>query len=522
MAQRDQVIPLDKLFTKWVIKNVWENKTADFYADEMWNLRIKNWGITVRKWKKTVYFENTTDPIQGITANEVTGKLFVVQDGHLFSINLSNDPVDKTDIWDISHTWSVDFVNYGIYTIILTWAGYPRVYNNATLSQLSHTSIAVNTNPSFWSNYAWFTVVNSTLNPNAIRVSRPITLANQEYCYDFAWSGSEPITFDSKVLWFVNTLQYLRVFTAKTIEYISRGNLTTTWWVASLFTIPIAEWDTLINSSVVCAANEYIFYATDSRKIKTINYVQWNPNPQVATISEEIDEYMQRYLDDDQSKAFCYYDKVENLVKFHFKSKWWLHNDVCVIRDIAAQTFFFDDNKVYWGVAQLWSNYYASSPYLFRVTQDGVTDNDEGAGISRKRYSAKMSMWNPVAQKKFRGNKIAWKINRLWKILREFIVDGKVAMSKTINWSQIPWNQLQSGLWIWWHAIGASPISSPLSSVTSDMLPFTWEADQWAIRTAGQWCQIRLSWSETWQKLVIDFSDITIRTQIRTDTKYKV
>jgi hypothetical protein len=45
-------------------------------------------------------------------------------------------------------------VNYGKYTLILTGSGYPRVYDNSTLSQLTSSNIPANTNPSFGMRYA--------------------------------------------------------------------------------------------------------------------------------------------------------------------------------------------------------------------------------------------------------------------------------------------------------------------------------------------------------------------------------
>jgi hypothetical protein len=77
-----------------------------------------------------------------------------VQNEHLRKINIGNDPIDDTDIGDISQSGKIRFINYGIYTIILTGEGYPRVYNNSSLSQLSSSNIAVNTNPSFGVRYA--------------------------------------------------------------------------------------------------------------------------------------------------------------------------------------------------------------------------------------------------------------------------------------------------------------------------------------------------------------------------------
>lgn len=49
MAGGEDKVVLDKLFSKGIIKNLGSNKTPDFYATVMENLRIKNGGITARK-----------------------------------------------------------------------------------------------------------------------------------------------------------------------------------------------------------------------------------------------------------------------------------------------------------------------------------------------------------------------------------------------------------------------------------------------------------------------------------------
>lgn len=523
MSKRDTVIPLDKLFSKWIIRDKWENKTPDFFADTMINLRIRNGGVTPRNWKKTIYLWANGSWVQGITWNQTTGKLLCVWDEHLYSINLSNDPVDVTDIWDIWYSGSVNMVNYGKYTLILTGSGYPRVYDNSTLSQLTSSNIPANTNPSFGMRYAWFTIVNSNLDKNIIHISRPITQANQERCYDFVWSWAETRTFDSAVSWMISTLQYLRIFTATTIEYISRDTLTTVWWTASLFSVPIASWDILLNSRMVASANEYIFYFTKSRKIKTINYIQWNPVPQVAIISEEIEEFLDNELSDDQSSSFSYYDRENNEVKFFVKSVHWASNDICIARSLNTSSCYIYTSKWYSCMADIDEKQYAGSPFIFRITQDEVTKDDDWAPISWKYLSAKGTIWDPVAQKRFRGNKIAWKLNEETEIFWSFIVDGKTIMwRKHINWSIIHWNWQGNLLWIWsaeiwWEAIGWSN-----ESIVTWLKDFSEQADVWAIRASWQYFQILLEWSKRWQDFIIDYTDITIRPQVRSDIRNKV
>lgn len=522
MATGETTVALDKIFSKWIIRNLGENKTADFYAHTMINMRIKNGWITPRKWTETVYNGSNANEVQWITANTVNNTLLVVQNGHLRKINIWSDPVTDTDIGDISYSGKVRFIEYGKYTIILTWSGYPWVYDNSTLSQLTSSNIAADTNPSFWVKYAGFTVVNSSLNENAIVISVPITLANQEKSYDWASSGKEDITFASKVLWMTSTINFLRIFTERSIEYISRDNLTTTWWVSSLYTIPIAQWDVLMNPDTVTNANEYIFYMTASRKIKTINYVQGNPVPQVATISEEIDEFMQNKLNSDQTNAFASFDKVENLVKFHVRSRTWSSNDMVIIRDLENETRFVDMDKYYLWIAELGEKYYAWSALSYRIVQDekGVDDDDDP--VQFEYLSTTISLWDPVMQKQFRWAKIGGKINWYAKFEWTIYVDDVSSMSKQIDGSTIPWNSSPLSLWIGWSPIGAQPIGWNIFEESEEMSDFEREATRLSLRASGQKVRIGIKWWQNNQKMIVDYAEITLRPRKRSSIASRV
>lgn len=516
MAKGDQTTVLDKLFWYWLSDNLGENKVADHYAKEIINMRIKNWWITARSGRELVFDWDDINHVQWITANHVNNTLLVVQDWHLRKINLASDPITDTDVGDISHSWPVNFVNYWKFTIILTGAGYPRVYDNATLVQLTDAKIPLNTNPSFGMRYAWFTVVNNNLVKNSILISRPITLANQERAYEWVWSGSESITFDTQVLGMTSTLNFLWIFTQTTIDYISRDNLTTTWWVASLFSIPIATGDELINSETIASANEYIFYMTKKRKIKSINYVQWNPTPQVAVISESIDWFLQD-LNQDQTGSFAFYDKQENLVKFYVKSKNSIVNDTCIIRDLDNQTRLIDKDKFYAWVASLAENTYAWSNLSYKVIQDEVGFDDEWTPIQRS-YLWEITLWNPTQTKQRRGQKIAWKINDNTIISREVSIDEKVILSKDIIWSDIVY---LSSLWLWSTPVWDEEIWWWNEEINS-LVSFEKVATQGAIRTTWKRMQIRLSGWQRQQQFIVDYAEVTARARMRTKRSDKV
>jgi len=55
MATGDQKAILAKMFSKGFLNDKGKNKTPDFFADELWNVRIKNEGITLRNGIVLIY-----------------------------------------------------------------------------------------------------------------------------------------------------------------------------------------------------------------------------------------------------------------------------------------------------------------------------------------------------------------------------------------------------------------------------------------------------------------------------------
>ena len=79
----------------------------------------------------------------------------------------------------------------------------------------------------------------------------------------------------------------------------------------------------------------------------------------MAVISDEINEYLQSELAEDQSDAFAYFDKEENLVKFHVRSLTSTVNDTFIIWDLTNQTRLIDKDKYYSGMTSAQNVTYA-------------------------------------------------------------------------------------------------------------------------------------------------------------------
>lgn len=520
MARGETLQPIKWAFQKWFARNKGSFTTPDNFANIARNIRIK-WWVTPRKWYTNVHYTAWQTPVRGIKSNWVQDKIYIAHDSKLKDVNTTTWVV--TDIGSIGTDNKCRFIEYGKYTIVLTWADKPRFYDGTTLTQVS-TTITAWVNPQFWVKFAWFTVINSQLNRNVIYTSAPITLANQERCYDWVGTGAEAITFDTPVVGMVSTLNNLWIFTKTTVEYIGKDSLTTTGGIASFFSIPLGTWNDIASPDWVVAAEDLIFFMTKSRKIKSIGYIQGNVNPQIADISDTegtgINDYMQNDLDEDQSDCFSFYDRLNNLVIRSVKSKGSSVNDRYIIRDLINKTFIEDTNKKFSCATMLNDVYYTGSAYWLRVLQEFTGTLDNWDTIPRVYETTDMSFGNSTTQKQFRGSSIAWKINNKAKIKREIIVNNKVVFSRTIIWNElISWEIL---LWIWDHPIGNEPVSNQ-NDIAFSLIAFKKVADYTNIRATWETIISRFTGNENWQDFILDYMDVTILPRRhKYDKSYKI
>jgi len=518
MAAGDKLVNVDNMFSVGFIRDKGQNKTPDQFADDLRNIRIKNWGITQRPWREEVYNGATANAIQGITSNN--GRLYVVNNARLVEVNYTADPITITDRWaltGLTSTTKCNFINYGIYTIILTGLWYPFVWDGATLTQLTSANIDVNSNPQFWTRFAGFTVVNSQVNKNAILISNPISLAVQTNAYDWNGAGADSITYDGNILWMVGTLNNLWVFTSTTIERMDKSNLSTVWDVASLYTIPLAKWQELMNSNCIVSAGDVIFFLTKNKKIWVINYQSTVAEPSLKIISDidvnSIDWYMQDMIDEDQTNAFWVFDSVNNLAKFFVKSRESTVNDVCIIYDIQRNTWLKDNNKFYSCVTAINNQLYMGSALDYRVYHDEYWDSDSGDGIEWYFETTDQVFGTPRQQKQFRGVSIAGQINSLANIRWQGYVEDTIVFDFTISWADIAWSTGWLGMGgadIWW-----TPIWWDMYSYQTDLVPFSRVIDRQSLRATGKTIKFVFFDNSVWWNFILDFMSLVIRPRVR-------
>lgn len=522
MSSKEVIVkPQDKMFTKGFMQWKSNNKKPDYFANIARNVRIRNGWLTCRDGFIQL-FEGDLDWVQGIVWNN--GKLLFVHDNKLKTIDLSTNLV--TDIQTIdSVDDKVSFITYWIYTIILTWVDYPRVYNWSTCTQLTSANLTDDTLPTFWVRYAWFTVINSNAwAKNAIKISRPVAIAaqNNSYMRDLD-SGSESITYDWEVLGLEASMNFLWIFTKTTIEKITKDNLTTAWGIQSLYSLPIAKWQEVLNNDSIVSAWDSVFFITSNMQVASIEYQQTNQtDPALTILSDRRQDWLDvqdwlSNLNPDQSKAFGIFDKKQNCVKWFLRSFTSTVNDVCLVYDITNKTWYTDDNKYYSCICEFNNNYYAWWAFNWDIYQEEVGKLDWDDWIDRE-YSVDMVQGSKF-RKKYLWAWLSWVINYPTVIKREVFVDDMLEFTDYIQW--LSYSGADSSLGIGWAMMWERPIAWEIVTPRLDRNAFNVRITDARLRANGDTMTMRWSGNEKEQDFVIDYLDISYKLLRTIETKYK-
>lgn len=366
-------------------------------------------------------------------------------------------------------------------------------------------------NPSFWGSFAWFTIINRLDSPNVISVSRPISLTTLWYAKDWKWSNSYTITLKWLVQWMVATLSRFWIFTDKTIEYLSPNFLDTT---GSYVPTTFAWWELLASPDCVWAAWDVVFYVTKNKRIRSIWY-QWTINePQIKTISDIENAWIQRFLDEqikeDQSQAFIHHDELNNIMKFHFV---WINSsyaDTILCWDLNTNQWLLDLDKQYSWICSLWSKQYAYSWVWRTVYEDEFWEDDDWNWIEREYETQNMWITEPNVVKMRKWWTIWWQMNNEAKILVKVYIDGNLYFEKYIDWElENPislWWVWEFWIWEWW-------VWEVWNTYT--LVDFEKDIDLWRLRKTWKKIKINFSWNEIGQKLIIDYLSLKFKPRQR-------
>lgn len=400
---------------------------------------------------------------------------------------------------------------------VVTGGAWQPTTTVTKLIQVTSAEIDAGVNPSFWGTFAWFTITNRSDVSNVLNVSRPITLTNQWYCHDWKWTDAYTISFKWSLQWNCSTLSRYWVFTDKSIEYLSPSFLDSTGaYVPTTF----ADGEVLCSPDIVVPAGDLVFFATKSKKIRSIWY-QWAvTEPQIKTISDIEWSWIQRFmleeLAEDQSLAFWHFDKQNNLIKFFFVGINSTTPDICLCRDINANQWLQDMDKTYWSITTLWTRQFASSSVWRAVFEDEVGEDDDWQAIQWSFITQNMWLQEPSVVKFWRWFTIAGQIwfeticrTQVWtddSLLFDKYIDGSIENPFWVGWV---WD---AGIWMGaiWDVYSDQSLSDFEKVVDVGRLRRTWKKIRFGF-----------SWSTIWQRIVLDFLSITYRVRKRRRVKDK-
>lgn len=176
----------------------------------------------------------------------------------------------------------------------------------------------------------------------------------------------------------------------------------------------------------VVIADDLVFFFTNSKQIKSLNYTQGITEAQVGNISERASQSIKDFmdtLDDNQSESFGYFNHNSRTVHRHLKTKGALFNDVVLVYDIINDTFEIDDNKFYSCAVEHQKGYYAGSSINSFTYQDEFGTDDDGYAISRARWTKNLNFGNQNVRKMFRECGIVGQIGNRSVATVEVLVD---------------------------------------------------------------------------------------------------
>lgn len=508
MNSETKQLNIEKFGTKWLVDWYGKNKIPDYFASYLRNVRIDNSSITLRKWFKELGSKTWWTHIQWLISNAQLWLLLTVLNKKLYSVNVDNWTF--TEIWTVSTTdKQVNFIVYWKYTIILNWEDYPYVYDGSTLTQLTWTVID-DIKPIYWDRFAWFTCVagNTEDTKNILYISRPITLANPEYAYDYKGSGSWQITFQSEILGVKWTLNSLYIFTKEAVNIINKSQIDTTGWIWSFYAVPIWDWGELATHRSIINAWDKVFYLTKDNQIRTIWYISWTVDAQIWTLSnkEQLNiKWFLENLNSDQSDCYAILNKRDNTIEWNMKTANSPDNDITIIYDLTNTTWLVDNNKYFIHETELNNIYYTWSALDWTIYINNTWYLDEEQWIPFEYYTQELNFWNPVIYKQFRWFEIAGEISEWSNIQVDFVVDNNIIYTWFINNDDL---DNISSEWIasseiWWEEISWSN--------WIDLYPFNKIATASVIRKKGKQAKIIITSTEPWTQYYFDYLSIFVR-----------
>ncbi len=457
------------------------------------NIRTINGTTTVRKGYQKIsnWPEGIKSKIQGLVA--VKGELYAICKGKFYKVDLKSGSLEEKTGTTFDEKEQTNFVVYNDFIFCLDGKNFPKVFNRkeGTFTILDTSKIASGANPRFGTVFsANVYLAGGGENKNMLYISKGITKNTPTDSYDFVGTWSENLFFHSDIEAISSNKGKVYIFTANTIEVLTKDTVTV-GSVTSRYTTPIAWENRVASSRSVVVADDRIFFFAKGNKVRALEFIPWVTDISVGDLSDRAGQSIQRFLDsldEDQSSCFGYYNKEKKQVYFHLKEKWEPFNNVVLVYDVINDNFLIDTNKYFSDVEKCDGKYYAGSDTNGEIYLDDAGNMDNGQPIIWERRNAPLSFGNPNIRKEFREVNVYGEIEDWASIGVEVLVDGISKFKGNIKWETAE----MAGTWS--ESLWGSPYNAEFSK--NGMIPFEYGITAGNLRARGK--KIELVYSGTW------------------------
>lgn len=328
---------------------------------------------------------------------------------------------------------------------------------------------------------------------------------------DYTWSWSDEYSnFWDNIVWLAATMQSLFYFTNYSAWVTDKNDIDTSSWVATYNQRPLLLQEWSVNHNSIVSAGRYLFFVTPSNKIKIItrSQEQFDADDLSHTNYSWIQSIMDN-LDENQIDSFGYFVPEQNIVKWHFKSKWRTYNDVCVIYDLNHKCFLRDSQKFFYAWINFKKKYYTVSMLEDKVYRDEFSFTDDGVPIWFKRFSKEFTTWWPTFKQELYQARRLLSINRLAIVTEKIFLDGNLIQTETFDWTKII-----NPDGIWTYPIWTSEIWVDWDKLWSEK-EFDISKDQQVTEKSMlsvRWYKIKILWecSTLWARLSLKDYDLRV------------
>lgn len=459
------------------------------------NIRTINGTTTMRKGYQKIsnWPEGVKSKIQGLVA--IKGELYTICKGVFYKVNLWTGKLEKKDWTTFSDSKQTNFVVYNDFIFCLDGENFPKIFDKktGTFTVLDTAKIPSGANPRFWTVFsANVYLVWGGENKNMLYISKGITKNTPTDSYDFVGTGSENLFFHSDIEAISSNKGKVYIFTANTIEVLTKDTVTV-GTVTSRYSTPIAGENRVASSRSVVIADDRIFFFAKGNKVRTLEFIPWVTDISVGDLSDRAGQSIQRFLDsldDDQSSCFWYYNKEKKQVYFHLKERGENFNNVVLVYDVINDNFLIDTNKYFSDIVKCDGKYYAGSDTNGEIYLDDTGNMDNGQPIRRERRNAPLSFGNPNIRKEFREVNIYGEIEDGTSIDVEVFVEWSSRFKGKIKGA----NAEMAGT-------GSEPLAwNPYNAEFSKnwLLPFEYWITAGNLRARGKKIELVFSWEWPW------------------------